>query len=80
VVLGAGGAALALTCAWAMPDLLELLRTRETDGDLIGAAVIAVAVALMPLADVHASWIADGVGLAAGVLLGLPLARTAAAR
>jgi membrane associated rhomboid family serine protease len=80
VVLGAGGAALALTCAWAMPDLLELLRTRETDGDLIGAAVIAIAVALMPLADVHASWIADGVGVAAGVLLGLPLARTAAAR
>jgi membrane associated rhomboid family serine protease len=80
IVLGAGGAALALTCAWAVPDLLELISTRETDGDLIGAAVIAVAVALMPLADVHASWISDAVGAGAGVLLGLPLARLTAAR
>jgi membrane associated rhomboid family serine protease len=80
VALGAGGAALALTCAWAVPDLLELARTRDTDGDLIGAAVIAVAVALMPLADPQASWIADGVGVGAGLLLGLPLARATATR
>jgi len=80
VVLGASGAALALTCAWAVPDVLEFTRSGETDGDLLGAAVIAVAVALMPLADVHASWIADAVGVGTGVLLGLPLARAAAAR
>jgi membrane associated rhomboid family serine protease len=78
IVLGAGGAALALTCAWAVPDLLELARSGDTDGDLIGAAVVAVAVALMPLADAQASWISDAVGAGAGLLIGLPLARTAA--
>jgi membrane associated rhomboid family serine protease len=79
VVLGAGGAALAMICAWAVPDLIELSQTGEVEGDLIGTAVIAVAVALMPLADVHASWVADVVGVAAGLLIGLPLARTAQA-
>jgi membrane associated rhomboid family serine protease len=78
--LGAGGAALAMVCAWSVPDLLELSRTGDVEGDLIGAAVIAVAVALMPLADPQASWIADIVGIAAGFLIGLPLARTAATR
>ena len=78
IVLGAGGAALALTCAWAVPDLLELARSGDTEGDLIGAAVVAVAVALMPLADAQASWISDAVGAGAGLLIGLPLARTAA--
>jgi membrane associated rhomboid family serine protease len=80
IVLGASGAALALTCAWAVPDLLEFLNTRDTDGDLIGAAVVALAVALMPLADAQASWIADVVGVGVGFLLGLPLARATAAR
>jgi membrane associated rhomboid family serine protease len=80
IVLGAGGAALAMACAWAVPDLIEFSRSGETDGDLIGAAVIAVAVALMPLADAQASWISDVVGVGAGFLIGLPLARTAAAR
>jgi membrane associated rhomboid family serine protease len=80
IVLGAGGAALAMVCAWAVPDLIELPRSGEVDGDLIGAAVIAVAVALMPLADAQASWISDVVGAGAGFLLGLPLARTATAR
>ena len=80
IVLGAGGAALAMTCAWAVPDLLELSRTGDADGDVLGAAVIAVAVALMPLADAHASWIADVVGAGTGFLVGLPLARPRAAR
>ena len=80
LVLGAGGAALALTCAWAVPDLLELSRTGDADGDLIGAAVVALAVALMPLADAQASWIADVVGVGTGLLLGLPLARAVPAR
>jgi membrane associated rhomboid family serine protease len=78
IVLGAGGGALALVCAWAVPDLLELSASGEIEGDLIGAAAIAVAVALMPLADVHASWISDVVGVAAGFLVGLPLSRTVA--
>ena len=51
VLLGAQGGALALVCAWATPDLLTLRSGGDVDGDLIGAAVIAGAVALMPLAD-----------------------------
>ena len=78
IVLGAGGAALAMICAWSVPDLLELRRSREVEGDLIGTAAIAIAVALMPLAVPDASWISDVVGVAAGFLLGFPLARTRA--
>ena len=79
VVLGAGGAALAMICAWAVPDLIELSQTGEVEGDLLGTAVIAVAAALMPLADAHASWVADVVGVAAGLLIGMALARSAQA-
>ncbi len=75
VVLGANGAALALLCAWAVPDLLALREGEEIEGDLLGVAVIAAAVALMPLAVTDSSWIADGVGVVFGLALGLPLAR-----
>jgi membrane associated rhomboid family serine protease len=74
-VVGAGGAALAMICAWATPDLLTLRAGGDIEGDLIGAAVIAVAVALMPLAVVGASWVSDGVGVLVGFGFGLPLAR-----
>jgi membrane associated rhomboid family serine protease len=74
ILLGAQGGALALVCAWAMPDLLTLRSGGDIEGDLIGAAVIAVAVALMPLADVAASWVSDGVGVVAGFAVGIPLA------
>jgi membrane associated rhomboid family serine protease len=77
IVLGANGAALAMIIAWAMPDVLDLLQGREVEGDIIGAAVFAVVVALLPLATRSASWIAAGVGVLAGVLVGLPLARSA---
>jgi hypothetical protein len=72
--LGAVGAALAMICAWAIPDLLTLRAGGEVEGDLIGTAAIAVAVALMPLAVTDASWVADGVGVATGFAIGLPLA------
>ncbi len=75
VVLGANGAALALLCAWAVPDLLALRAGEDYDGDLLGTAVIAVVVALMPLAVTQASWISDGVGVLAGLAIGFPLAR-----
>ena len=75
VVLGANGAALALLVAWAIPDLLELRRGEDVEGDLIGAGVLAVVVALMPLALPEASWISDGVGVLGGLLIGFPLAR-----
>ncbi len=75
VVMGANGAALAMLVAWAIPDLVELGAHQEVDGDLLGAAAIAVVVALMPLVAPTASWIADGVGVLAGIAIGLPLAR-----
>lgn len=74
-VMGANGAALAMVVAWAIPDLLELRAGAEIEGDLIGAAVIAAVVALMPLAAPSASWVADGVGVLGGLAIGLPLAR-----
>ncbi len=75
VVMGANGAALAMLVAWVIPDLFELRAHQEVDGDLIGTAVIAAVVALMPLVATSASWIADGVGVLAGIAIGLPLAR-----
>jgi hypothetical protein len=75
VVLGGNGAALAILTAWAIPDLMALRAGEDYDGDLLGTAVIALVVALMPLALTEASWIADGVGVIAGVLIGYPLAR-----
>ena len=77
IVLGAGGAALALIVAWSLPDLLTLRRGGEIEGDLLGTAAIAAAVALMPLAAPDASWVAEGVGVIAGLFVGLPLARFA---
>ncbi len=74
IEMGATGAALALLCAWATPDLLDLRRGGEVEGDLIGAAAFGVAVALMPLAVTDTSWIAVGVGVVAGFAIGLPLA------
>jgi membrane associated rhomboid family serine protease len=75
IVVGANGAALAMVCAWAVPDLLALRAGEEYDGDLLGALVIACVVALMPLAVTDASWISDIVGVLAGLAIGLPLAR-----
>jgi membrane associated rhomboid family serine protease len=74
VLVGAQGGALALVCAWATPDLLTLRSGGDVDGDLIGAAVIAVAVALMPLAVDYASWVSDAVGIITGFAVGIPLA------
>jgi membrane associated rhomboid family serine protease len=74
IILGGNGGALALLSAWAVPHLMALRRGEEAEADLIGAAVIAAVVALMPLADQNASWLADGVGVATGLVLGLPLA------
>jgi membrane associated rhomboid family serine protease len=74
VALGGNGGALALLVAWAIPDLLSLRAGEEIEGDLLGTAVIAVVIALMPLAVPGASWISDGIGVVAGLLIGLPLA------
>jgi membrane associated rhomboid family serine protease len=75
-VIGGNGAALALIVAWAIPDLLSLRRGEEIDGDLLGTAVIAAAVAVMPLVVSFpgASWVSDAVGVLGGAVVGLPLA------
>ena len=76
VALGGNGAALALLCAWAVPDLLRRARGEEYEGDLLGAAVMAAVLLLMPLAlPYEASAIAGLDGAAAGLLAGLVLAR-----
>jgi membrane associated rhomboid family serine protease len=75
LVLGANGAALALLTAWAIPDVRALAARRDYDGDLLGTAVFAAVIALIPLAAPEASWISAGVGVLAGLVLGYPLAR-----
>jgi membrane associated rhomboid family serine protease len=74
-ILGANGGALALLVAWAIPDLLALREQQEIEGDLLGTAVLAAVVGLMPIVGANASWVADGVGLLAGGAVGYPLAR-----
>jgi hypothetical protein len=73
--LGGNGGALALVCAWAVPDLIALRQGEEIDGDLLAAVVIAAVIALMPLAAPEASALAGGVGAAVGLAVGLPLAQ-----
>ncbi len=73
-VLGANGAALALIVAWMIPDLLDLRNGEDIDGDLLGTVLIATVVAVMPAVVDGASWIADGVGVAAGLIVGIPMA------
>lgn len=75
VVMGGNGAALALLTAWALPDLVALIARQDFDGDLIGAGVLGAVVALMPLVAPEAAWVADAVGVAAGILIGYPVAR-----
>ena len=75
IYMGGNGAALALLCAWAVPDLTLLLRKHEFEGDLLGTGVLAAVIALMPLAAPDASWVAGGVGAAVGLLMGFLLTR-----
>ena len=75
LVDGANAGAIALAVAWAIPDLLTLRAGEEVEGDLIGAGVLAAVIALMPLVAPEAGWVSDGVGVAAGLLLGFPVAR-----
>jgi membrane associated rhomboid family serine protease len=73
--LGGEGAALALLVAWVLPDLMAARRGEEVDGDLFGVAAIAAVLLLMPLATSGATWVAAGVGVLTGLVIGLPLAR-----
>jgi hypothetical protein len=78
--LGVPGAALGMAAAWAVPDVLRARRGEEHDGDLLGTAVLAVTVALMPAVVLWASAIATFSGLVLGALTGLMLARGGGAR
>ncbi|HET6449451.1 MAG TPA: rhomboid family intramembrane serine protease [Conexibacter sp.] len=73
--LGGNGAALALLVAWMLPDLRDTRRGREVDGDLLGAGVFGVVLLLLPVAVEWADPLAGASGLAAGAVLGYPLAR-----
>ena len=70
---GTHGAALGLLAAWAVPLLIGRRRGRVDDADLLGAGVLAVVLALIPLA-VDSSMLVAGLGLAIGVACGLLLA------
>ena len=75
VIFGANGLGLGLLAAWAVPDLLAWRRDEEWEGDLLGTAVIAAVLLLMPLAVSGCSAVAGVTGLVVGLVVGLPLAR-----
>jgi membrane associated rhomboid family serine protease len=79
-IFGAPGAALGLLLAWALPDVLRARRGEEHDGDLLGTAVIAVTIALMPLVTFECSAVATFSGGLLGLAAGALLLRTEAAR
>jgi membrane associated rhomboid family serine protease len=74
VVSGGNGAALALLCAWVVPDLAARRRGEDTDSDLLGVAVIAGVLLLLPVAVPEADPLAGLAGVVVGFLLGFPLA------
>jgi membrane associated rhomboid family serine protease len=73
-VSGGNGAALALLCAWVVPDLLARRRGEDTDSDLLGVAVIAGVLLLMPIAVPEADPLAGLAGVIVGFACGIPLA------
>jgi membrane associated rhomboid family serine protease len=68
--IGANGAALALLTAWYVDDRLAARRGEDRGNDLLGVAVIAGVLLVLPLANENASWAAGLGGAAAGAVLG----------
>jgi membrane associated rhomboid family serine protease len=68
--LGANGAALALLAAWLVDDRLAERRGDDRGNDLLGVAVIAGVLLLLPLANEAVSWAAGVGGAAAGAAMG----------
>ena len=68
--IGANGGALALLVAWLVDDRLAERRGDERSNDLIGVAVIAGVLLLLPLADDDTSWAAGVGGAGAGAVIG----------
>jgi membrane associated rhomboid family serine protease len=75
LAFGGNGVALALLCAWAVPDVLRARAGDDHEGDLIGTLVLAGLLFAMSAATEEASIIAALTGALAGVLAGLLLAR-----
>ena len=69
-VLGGHAAALGLLTAWVVDDRLASRRGDDRDNDLIGVAVFAVVLLLMPVADPQASLFAGIGGAAVGAVAG----------
>jgi membrane associated rhomboid family serine protease len=68
--LGGNGAALGLLAAWLVDDRLSAKRGAERGNDLIGVAVFAAVLLLMPLAATQASAFAGLGGVAVGTVAG----------
>ena len=68
--LGANGAALGLLAAWLVDDLLAKRRGDDRGNDMLGAAVFAAVLLLLPLADTQASVFAGLGGAAVGTVAG----------
>ena len=68
--IGANGGALALLTAWVVDDRLAGRRGDDRGNDLIGVAVIAAVLLILPLADRDASWAAGLGGAATGAIIG----------
>jgi membrane associated rhomboid family serine protease len=68
--LGGNGAALGLLAAWVVDDRLSARRGTDRGNDLIGVAVFAAVLLLMPLADTQASVFAGLGGAAIGAITG----------
>lgn len=79
-ILGANGAALGLLCAWLVDDRRAARRSDDRGNDLIGVAVFAAVLLLVPLAVGEADPVAGVVGALAGALLGLTLPLVARGR
>lgn len=75
VLLGGNGIALALLCAWAVPDLLAIRRGEEVDGDLIGVLIWGLVLLAVPIAAPDADPIVGLTGVVAGFAGGRLLAR-----
>jgi membrane associated rhomboid family serine protease len=75
LVSGGNGAALGLLAAWAVPDLMDARAGNYYEGDLLGAAAIALLLLAMPYARPEVSWLAGVTGAVVGLALGFGMHR-----